>query len=135
MVIVGNEFLDEQDDKNLDQPGGIESSSVSINSDLYILLAALEIDTLLNLHIRHLIENYRTARLPIVIQEIYNDSNNVLLADTCTYVKCDDGVNRASDGEASEEATSSSFVRSGSSKDSQLNAYFSPALLQVWCQC
>ena len=130
-MIIGNEFLDDQDDKNLEQPGGIERSSVSINSDLFILLAALEIDTLLNLHIRHLIENYRTARLPIIIQEIYNDSNNVLLADTCTYVKCDDNTNRASDGDGSEEATSSNFLRSGSSKDSPPNAYFSPALLQV----
>lgn len=120
---MGNEFVDDADVK-LDHVGAVEVSSISINSDLYILLAALEVESLLVLHKRHLAENGRNARIPIVIQEIFNDSNNLLLPDSCK------DFNVAATAEKhSKPLDMSSRQISGSSGSRK--SFFSPALLQV----
>lgn len=100
-------------------------SQVSVNSDFYILLAALEVEALLRLHIKHLQENRRSARIPIVIQELYSDSNSMLLSDSCTFF----------DGSLPDTCTKTD--RDFKAADvfeasNQHNTYVSSALLQVY---
>lgn len=51
-----------------------KQDSEEVNTDLYIVLAALELDAILSLYIRRLLRENRQAPLPIVIQEISSDS-------------------------------------------------------------
>lgn len=74
VVIIGNEF--KGIDKNDDQ------ENKEVDSDLYVVLAALEVDALVNVYINRLNAFNRTAPLPIVIQEIYNESTATFLPDS-----------------------------------------------------
>lgn len=79
---MGNEYCDKDNSK---ENNGYEQN-VELNSDLYLLLAALELNSVIILHMNHLAENCRAARLPTVIHELYNESNKSLLSDTLVAV-------------------------------------------------
>lgn len=80
MVIIGNEFkASEQTVENL-------SDSQETNSDLYIVLAALELDAVMKLYIHRLKKKHRqNVTLPIVIQEVYNATTVNFLPDEYVY--------------------------------------------------
>lgn len=75
MVIIGNEHKDKTDNS-----GSIDQDE--IKSDLYIVLAALELDTLMKRFIKSL-EDARISdyKLPFIIQEVYNPANMTFLSD------------------------------------------------------
>ena len=111
-----------------DNPSGaIERSADVINSDLFILLAALEVENLLSLHMRHLKKHGSRQRLPIIIQEIYNDSNSILLSEKCSSLAFHDDDSIEVNDEEPQLNSNGDYVDGGG----QHNSFFSPALLQV----
>jgi hypothetical protein len=61
-----------------------KQDSEEVNTDLYIVLAALELDAILSSYIRRLIREKRQAPLPIVMQEISSDATISFLPDFYT---------------------------------------------------
>jgi hypothetical protein len=77
-VIIGNEF------KENDASGSNHWSfdQDEIISDLYIILAALELDALMKTFIKSLEDaNISDHKLPFVIQEVHNAANMTFLSD------------------------------------------------------
>jgi hypothetical protein len=78
-VIIGNEYKPEPESS-----GGNSWSFAQdeIKADLYIILAALELDALIKTFIKSLEDvNITDYKLPFVIQEVYNAANMTLLPD------------------------------------------------------
>lgn len=61
-----------------------KQDSEEVNTDLYIVLAALELDAILSSYIRRLLRENRKAPLPVVIQEISSDATISFLPDFYT---------------------------------------------------
>jgi hypothetical protein len=80
VVIIGNEFkASEQSVENI-------SDSQETNSDLYIVLAALELDSVMKLYLHRLKKKKRhNVSLPIVVQEVYNATTVNFLPDEYNY--------------------------------------------------
>jgi hypothetical protein len=142
VVIIGNEaaLSPSGDSATSTMFGNVESGSDAISSDLYILLASLELDSVITMHIRHLKENNRTAKLPTVIQELYNDTNIVLLPRSCSSNANfdDDDVQSPKMADIADEVNEEEDnLASLNGQSGQRNIFISPALLQVrftyWC--
>lgn len=58
-----------------------KQDSEEMNTDLYIVLAALELDAILSSYVRRLLREKRQAPLPVVIQEISTDATINFLPD------------------------------------------------------
>jgi hypothetical protein len=79
VVIIGNEYKPEPDSS-----GGNSWSFAQdeIKADLYIVLAALELDALVKAFIKSMEDaNITDYKLPFVIQEVHNAANMTLLSD------------------------------------------------------
>jgi hypothetical protein len=73
IVIIGNEYTG----KDIDVTG----DNKEVNRDLYIVLTALELDSIFKFYIKLLRKHNRSADMPIVIQELYNESTASFLPD------------------------------------------------------
>ena len=83
ICIIGCEFKS----KKFDPESVIaqaKQDSEEVNTDLYIVLAALELDAILSSYIRRLLREKRQAPLPVVIQEISSDATISFLPDYYT---------------------------------------------------
>ena len=79
IVIIGNEF------KPTDQKVENLAEAQEVNNDLYIVLAALELDSVLKLYISRLHKKKKfDVTLPMVVQEVYNVSTVNFLNDEYT---------------------------------------------------
>ena len=78
-MIIGNEY------KENPENAGTHNWSFDqdeIKSDLYIVLASLELDALMKTYIKSLEDsNISDSRLPFVIQEVHNAANTTFLSD------------------------------------------------------
>ena len=83
ICIIGCEYKS----KKLDSDAMLaqaKQDSEEVNTDLYIVLAALELDAILSSYIRRLLRENRQAPLPVVIQEISADATISFLPDFYT---------------------------------------------------
>lgn len=77
VVIIGNEFKS-SDDNLMD--------SQDSTSDLYIVLAALEVDSVMNLYLSRCKKKRLNSNIPCIIQEVYNPTTVNFLPDEYTML-------------------------------------------------
>jgi hypothetical protein len=84
ICIIGCEFKPKKLDVDTQMSQAKQDSDAEVHTDLFIVLAALELDAVLSSYIRRLLREGRQAPLPIVIQEISADATVSFLPDFYT---------------------------------------------------